>query len=116
MEKELVGYLVHLFDVKKVNWGLQMKLAKSLLTKYNFNEIIYALDYYKNKGEKIYSLGFLLYKNNMKDPVSLYHAEKNVQEDNNSSDRNWERIKQNRKTECRTDYPCSLFEEPASVD
>lgn len=96
-KKDLINYLIISFDVKNVNWAFQMKLANALLSKYNFNEIKYALDYYKDKGEKLTSLGFLSYKNNMKDPVSLYHAEMHSRGDN-SGDRNWNRIKQNSKT------------------
>ena len=114
--KEIVSYLVNSFGLKDVNWGFQMKLAKSLLTQYSYMEIIYALNYYKNKGIQIYSLGFLTYKMNMKDPCSMYLAEKNMNEGGNSGERNLERIRQNNQTKHRTEYPIHLFEEPDEDD
>lgn len=109
--KEIVSYLINSFGLKSVNWGFQMKLAKSLLTQYSYMEIIYAINYYKDKGIQISSLGFLTYKMNMKDPCSMYLAEKNMNEGGNSGERNLERIRQNNQTKHRTQYPINLFEE-----
>ena len=98
LNKDLIIYLINSFDVKNVNWAFQMKLANALLSKYNFNEIKYALDYYKDKGEKLTSLGFLSYKNNMKDPVSLYHAELHTSEiKKGDKDRNKKRIEKSKQ-------------------
>ena len=107
--KDLVSYLVYVFDLGKVNWAFQMKLAKTILSKYSFGEIKYAIDYYKSRGEDIYSLGFLTHKNNMKDPLSMYTAEKNAQESDDSGKRNWARIEQNRKTVGGEDSAEHLF-------
>lgn len=114
--KDVVMYFKNLFGLDKLNWGFQMKLANSLLSKYNFNEIKYALDYYKNNGMKLNSLGFLTYKNNMKDPTSLYNAEKNITGGDGSGDRNWKRITKNCQTyngEKSAEY---LFAEPNETD
>ena len=114
--KDIVVYLVHTFELSDVNWALQMRLAKNLLKKYKYGEIKYAIDYYKTRGDSVRSLGFLSYKFNMKDPVSLYHAESNVMEGDNSADRNWARIRQNSQTHDRTVYPINLFEESDEND
>lgn len=107
--KDIVAYLIVTFNVEKVDWSFQMKLAKRLLHLYTGTEIKYAMDYYKTKGDNVYSLGYLLTNGHMKDPVSLYHAELNMQEGGDSGERNRERIRQNSKTE----YGCErndLFE------
>ena len=115
--KDLVIYFKNLFDLNEdFNWAFQTKLANALLSKFTYSEIKYALDYYKGKGDKLTSLGFLTYKNNMKDPTSLYHAEKNSTRGDNSGDRNWARIRQNSKTNYREDYPIDLFKEPDEAD
>ena len=108
--KDIVTYYIQTFNVQSVNWPLQMRLAKTLLKKYNYNEIKYAIDYYKGKGMEVVSLGFLTYKTNMKDPVSLYHAEANVIEGGDSGDRNWTRIAKNSKAQYGAEYPVDLFE------
>lgn len=110
--KEIVGYFSNLFDIKDINWPLQMRLAQRLKEKYKDQEIKYAINYYKDVGCEMYSLGWLLYKNNMKIPCSLYQAEINMQKGEDSGERNWNRInQQNSKAERRTEYPCYLFEE-----
>lgn len=114
--KDVVIYLNSVFDLDSINWAQQMRLAKSLLSKYNYNEIKYAIDYYKNRGDVLSSLGFLTYKMNMKDPVSLYHAEANVTGDDNSGNRNRERIRKNSQTYNRAEYPIALFEESNEAD
>lgn len=110
--KEIVVYFSNLLDVSNINWPMQIKLAQKLKEKYDDQEIKYAIDYYKDIGCGMYSLGWLLYKDNMKIPCSLYHAEKNMQKGENSGERNWNRInKQNSKAKYRTVYPSNLFEE-----
>ena len=110
--KDLVAYMVRLYDLKGINWGFQIKLAKSLLSKYSYPELIYALNYYKGMGESLYSLGFLSHKNNMNDPLSMYKAELNTQESGDSGERNRNRIKQNRKTFSGKDSAEYLFTAP----
>ena len=53
MARELVIYLVSTFNITNVNWSLQVKLAKTLLTEYSWNEVTYAINYYKNKKLKM---------------------------------------------------------------
>lgn len=109
--KDIVAYLVITFGATNIDWPFQMKLAKKLLNKYTGTEIKYALDYYKAKGEDIYSLGYLSTGSRMKDPVSLYHAELNIQEGGDSGERNRERIRQNSQTEYRAEPVGYLFAE-----
>lgn len=111
LPKDVVSYFVIAFSVDKVNWGLQMKQAKSLLSKYTGNQIKYAIDYYKDRGEMLYSLGYLLFKDNMKNPLSLYHAEMNMQEGGESGERNRQRvIRQAVQTKYGTESVSYLFE------
>lgn len=115
MARELVIYLVSTFNITNVNWSLQVKLAKTLLAEYSWNEVTYAINYYKNKGIDVYSLGYLLHGNNMKEPMSMYYAECHAQESDKSGERNRKRIEL-QQTECRTSYPCSLFTESSDAD
>ena len=97
----------------KINWAQQTQLLKKLMGKYKDSEIVYAINYWKKKGLPIKSFGFLTYKNfkNMEEPVSLYHAELNINyRSGNSSERNKLRIEHNSKTECREEYYYDLFE------
>ena len=109
--KEIVQYMCFRFDLKSLNWAVQIKLAKKLLEKHTALQIKYALDYYHSKGNAVYSLGFLLSNNKMKDPLTFYEAEKNMQESENSGERNKIRSQQNSQTQYRAEYPCYLFEE-----
>lgn len=109
--KEIVSYMCLRFDVKKVNWAIQIKIAKKLLEKYSAIQIKYALDYYNSKGVEVYSLGFLTASNKMKDPLAFYEAEKNMQESVDSGERNKKRTQQNSEAQYRTEYPRYLFEE-----
>lgn len=96
--KEVVVFMATLNDVKVENWSLQIRNAKKLMEQYTWNEIKYALEYYRSIGVFIYSLGFLLMKNNMKHPLSMYTAESQALESENSGERNWTRIRQNSET------------------
>lgn len=116
LSKDLVVYLKNVFDLDKINWAFQIRLANSLLSKYDFNQVKYAIDYYKSIGNQLTSLGFLTYKSNMKDPISLYNAEKNITGGDDSGYRNWTRIEQNSKTNYGTQYPVNLFEESNEAD
>lgn len=115
MNKELVKYLAASFEIPNLNWSLQVKLAKTLLNDYKWEELIYALNYYKNKGINIYSLGFLLHKNNMKEPISMYYAETHTNNDGKSGERNRKRIEL-QQTQYREEYPRSLFTEPTNLN
>lgn len=109
--KDIIVKFIRLFDVSEINWAQQVKICKKLLEDYTDTQIIYALNYYKNNGKKLYSLGFLL--NRMREPMMQLSAEKHLQSDGNgnSKERNWKRIEQNSKTERRTEYPEYLFTE-----
>lgn len=110
--KEIVVYFINTYHLQNINWPLQIKLAQQLQSKYKGQEIKYAINYYKDIGREMYSLGWLLYKDNMRIPLSLYHAEINMQKGEDSGERNWNRInQQNSKAKYRTEYPCNLFEE-----
>lgn len=100
--KDLVSYMCTTFGLTSINWAMQMRNAKLLLSKFTYNEVIYALNHYKNNGVEISSLGFLTYKNFklMAEPVSLFHAEINLQESDKSGERNRNKIERIRKTEC----------------
>ena len=111
--KEIVSYFVHSYGIEKINYALQTKHAKELLKKYKSYQITYAIDYYKNLNKNIYSLGWFLYGDNMREPAMMYEAELHKQEGTDSGNRNWRKInQQNSKTKYREEYPCNLFEEP----
>ena len=98
-----------------MNFAVQTKLLKKLRGKFTDSEIIYAINYWKRKGLPIKSYGFLTYNNftNMKEPASLYKAEKaNTIQGGDSSERNKLRVEHNSKTECREEYYYDLFEAP----
>ena len=111
--KDIVAYLRRMFALTNINWSRQMLFAKQLLEKYKANEIKYAIDYYKEQGVNVYSLGFLLYQNNMNKPMSMYTAERHiqVQENADSGERNHNKIRQHSETKRGTEYPCYLFAE-----
>lgn len=96
--KELVSYMIVSFSLEKIDWAIQVRHAKDLLTKYTWIQLKYAIDYYKKLGTPLYSLGYLKVKNNMKDPLSMCKAEESIVEDNNSGKRNWDRIRNYSKT------------------
>ena len=107
--KEIVIYCCKLFDVSDINWAQQILITKKLLEDYTDTQIIYALDYYKNKGKDIYSMGFL--KGRMKDPISMLNAENTAQGSEGSGERNQNRIRNLRSSEYRAEYPEYLFAE-----
>ena len=72
--KDIVAYMCKTFALTDIDWSRQMLFAKKLLTKYNGSEIKYAIDYYKEKGKDVYSLGFLMYGSNMKKPISIINS------------------------------------------
>ena len=110
--KDFVGLLER---SENINWAIQTKLIKKFMGKYEDSEIIYAINYWKKKGLPIKSYGFLTSNNfkNMKEPVSLYHTELNINyQGGNSSERNKLRVKHSSETECREEYYYDLFEAP----
>ena len=109
--KEIVAYFKRVFALDSINYPLQMRNANALLKKYTSLEIKYAIDYYKEKGQEVFSLGWLLYRDNMKYPVSQYHAEINTQGGEDSGERNKQRVEQYSKAKCRKNDIGYLFEE-----
>lgn len=111
--RDIVAYMCKTFALTDIDWSRQMIFAKKLLTKYNGSEIKYAIDYYKEKGKDVYSLGFLMYGSNMKKPISMYTAEKHIQmqENGDSGERNRNKVRQYSEAKCGTEYPCYLFAE-----
>lgn len=112
--KDIVVRMVDIFKPKEVNWSQQIRIANKLLEKYTEEQIIYAMKYYQAQSVNMYSLGWLSYKDNMKAPLSMLQAEKNRIGDG-FEERNNIKLRQLRKTECREDYPLSLFAECADV-
>lgn len=111
--RDIVIHMRKLFAPSGLNWAKQMAIANKLLEKYTAGEILYALEYYHNLGTEMYSLGFLLYGGNMNKPLSLYTAEKHIneQESVNSGERNRNKIRQYSQTQYREEYPLDLFTE-----
>lgn len=100
---------------EEINYAVQTRLLKTLMSKYKDSEIVYAINYYKRKGLLIKSFGFLTYKNcvNMEEPVSLYRAElADANQGGNSSERNKLRIEHNSKAYGREKHYFDLFEAP----
>ena len=119
MPRELVKYLISTFQLKNVNWAMQTKLAKTLLTLYKFSDLTYAINYYKTKGVNIYSLGWFLNEKNMNEAMSSRIADINSQDSEQSGDRNRQRIEQLNKlqqAERGEDYPSFLFAESEESD
>lgn len=112
--KDIVDYFRGLFGVSEINWPQQIRIVKKLLEDYSDTQIIYALNYYKNKGVNVYSIGYL--KGRMKDPMSMLTAEKHVQRNEGSGRRNQERIGKLRSAEYRAEYPQHLFTESGEDD
>ena len=112
--KDIVSYLCKTFAVSEINWAQQIKITKKLMEDYSAEQIIYALSYYKNKGIGVYSMGFL--KGKMKDPMSMLNAEKHLQRDENSGERNQERVRKLCSTKYRTEYPEYLFADSGKDD
>lgn len=112
MPKQVVSEMKRVFDVKRINYPVQMKLAKNLLNKYKHNEISFALQYVKDSGKDIYSLGYLTDKT-MREAIKAMNIEEK-EDDGNSGERNKRRIENKQliyKTKYREDYPLSLFAE-----
>ena len=111
--KDITAYFIQQFALSGVNWARQASLAKKLLKLYNGTEIKYAIDYYKNNGTEVYSLGFLLYGSNMEAPMKQLTAEKHInkQECVDSGERNRNKIRQYSEAQRREEYPLYLFTE-----
>ena len=109
--RQLVIKMAEAFNIQNVNWSKSMSQMKRLLEKFTPEEIEYAIDYYKNKGVEVYSVGF--FSGNMGDPCSLLKAEKHSLR-GGSCERNWKRIIQNDSAKRRKDYPEYLFAETGS--
>lgn len=112
--KDIVSYMGKTFAVSEINWAQQITLTKNLLKKYTPEEIIYALNYHKQKGVKMYSIGFLF--RNMTDPIKEMKATKNIIKDDKSGERNKERVRRLRQTKYRAEYPEHLFTESGEDD
>lgn len=99
----------HLIQNESLNYSHERDKVNELLLQYTKEQIIYALNYYTNRGNSIPSFGYL--KGNMDIPCSLYQAEM-YHPRGNTFERNWNRITaKHHKTECRKDYPEYLFAE-----
>lgn len=81
--KELVVYFFS--DSNPDSWSKQVALMKRLTNKYSEEEIKYAIDYYRRRGTKLTSVGFLLYKDNMLKPCVELQAVKDVSTQTSSS-------------------------------
>lgn len=105
--------MIELYGVTNIKWVVQIQLAKKLLSRYSFNEIDYALRYYKSKGVQLYSLGYLLATDVMKDAVDLYKAEQTIcLQDGNSGDRNKQKcIRKDNETNIGKEHYFNMFEE-----
>ena len=112
--KDIVDYFRKLFRVSDINWAQQVQIVKKLQEDYSDTQIIYALNYYRNKGENVYSIGFL--KGRMKDPISMQNAERATQRSAGSGERNQNRIRNLRSSKYRAEYPEYLFAEAGEVD
>ena len=111
--KKLIKFFCDLFELPSVNWAVQTKLAKKLLDKHSYDELCYALEYYKSKGVAMYSLGYLTAKDALSAPLDLYKAEKafNLQ-DGDSGERNKQRcIRKDNETNFGEEYYFDLFKE-----
>ena len=98
-----------------MNFAVQTKLLKKLRGKFTDSDIIYAINYWKSKGLPIKSYGFLTYNNftNMKEPASLYKAEKaNTIQGGDSSERNKLRVEHNSEAYSGIKSYFDLFETP----
>ena len=107
--------LIGLCCGQNVNWAQQMSQLNKLLKNYTYEEVEYAINYYKKQGIELTSIGYFVYSGfkNMKVPVSLLQAEKQIAEMNgggNSSDRNKQRVRENNKANSREVDYFSMFE------
>lgn len=111
--KRLINLLVELFEATNIRWGVQVPVAKKLLTLYSFEELDYALHYYKARGVNMYSLAYLLAKDVMVNPVSLYKAEQAINlQDGNSGQRNNDKCaRKDNETNFGKEHYFDLFEE-----
>lgn len=111
--RDLVLHWIELYNVEDIDWKKEMSIAKKLLSKYSDEDISYVLQYYKDRGNYIYSLGFFVFKNYkfMSDPIKERKAELNCKGDDDSGERNRRKLEQNNKTNNRTKLDFSMFEE-----
>jgi len=108
--KQIVSHFVKLFDVENINWSAQMTIVKRLLKTYTKEQIIFALNYYANKGVKMYSLGYL--SKTMDTPVKEYIAEQNInQQVGDASERNRRKLRESNEALSREKRYLDLFEE-----
>ena len=110
LPKEIVSYFLMCYSLKNMDWGKQMRLAQSMLKKYTGREIIFALNYYKDLGNCLYSLGWLT-TGRMSTAITALSALENGQE-GDSGERNRQRAKQNSEAKLREDSIEYLFAEP----
>ena len=111
--KELVVCFAEAFDVQSIDWPRQMQLAKRLLSLYTEEQLRHAILYHQKKGSSCRSLGFFLIGDVMEDPNSILQAEKAMhQQGGTSSDRNQQRVRENRETHFGKESYFDLFEEP----
>lgn len=111
--KRLINLFITIFEVSNIRWAAQVPVAKKLLALYNFEELDYALRYYKLRGVNMYSLAYLLAKDVMVNPVSLYKAEQVISlQDGNSGQRNNDKCaRKNNETNFGKEHYFDLFEE-----
>ena len=109
---EIFKHFAECFGIEHIDFKKQGSLLKRLKQKYSDEEIIYALDYYKKQGVSLYSLGYLLYGNNMIMPCTEYHAKEVVaKQDGTAESRNMQRIRQNSQAYYRKESYLDLFKE-----
>lgn len=111
--KRIINLFVILFEVNTIRWAVQVPVAKKLLTLYSFEELDYALRYYKARSVNMYSLAYLLAKDVMVNPVSLYKAEQVINlQDGNSGQRNNDKCtRKDNETNFGKEHYFDLFEE-----
>lgn len=108
--KQIIAHFVQTFSIDNINWSAQMTILKKLLKTYSKEQILYAIDYYSQKGVHIYSLGYL--SKCMDKPMSELMAKKNTAcWGDNSGERNRRKFAENNQTGSREEHYLDLFEE-----
>jgi hypothetical protein len=113
--KEIITHFVQTFMLTKINWSAQTVILKKLLTKYTKEEILYAIDYYANKGVSMYSLGYLM--NTMDKPCQELKAKQSTTAwGDDSGTRNQRKFTENNQTRSGEKHYFDLFKEPGQSD
>ena len=109
--RSLIHHLVQANEIEKINYPAQMTILKNLLTKYTNLQIRYAIDYYRNKGVRIYSFGYL--KTGMKEALMAMETEvATATQVGDSSERNQRKFRKDNETFGREEHYSDLFKEP----